>query len=83
MERNEVLEVFRNAAVELLEVEADAVVEQASFQDDLDVDSLDLVEFVMELEDRFGTRIPESDLEGVRTVGDAIDRIMPTLGELV
>ena len=47
-----------------------------AFKDDLDADSLDLVELVMELEDRFDITIPEEDLEDVRTVGDALDLIL-------
>ena len=59
MERAEVLQVLRERAVELLEVEAEAVQEDKSFVDDLQVDSLSLVEFTMELEDVFGVELPE------------------------
>jgi acyl carrier protein len=76
MEREEALVVIREAAVEVLSVEPDAVLESASFKDDLDADSLDLVELVMELEERFDVSIPEEELEGVNTVGQAVDLVL-------
>ena len=57
-------------------VTADQVTEQASFADDLDADSLDLVELVMPLEDTLDVTIDEDDLGEVRTVGDAVDLIL-------
>jgi acyl carrier protein len=66
---------FRNCAVEVLSVDADKVVPEAKFGDDLDADSLDLVELVMALEEEFGIEVPEEDLEGVETVGQAYDLI--------
>ena len=62
---------FRKCAVDVLSVDADKVVPEASFGDDLEADSLDLVELVMALEEEFGIEVPESDLEGVDTVGKA------------
>ena len=76
MERAEVLQVLRDKAVEMLEVEADAVQEDKSFVDDLDVDSLSLVEFTMELEDTLGIELPEEDLVEVKTIGAFLDVIM-------
>lgn len=67
----DVLERFTPLAVQVLSVDADKVVPSASFADDLDADSLDLVEFVMALEEEFGIEVPESDLEGIDTVGKA------------
>lgn len=61
---------FTKCAVEVLSVEASQVTPDASFES-LDADSLDLVEFVMALEEEFGIEVPESDLEGVDTVGKA------------
>jgi acyl carrier protein len=51
------------------------IVEPASFQDDLNADSLDLVELIMELEDRFGVKIPNEDAEKLLTVGQAVDYV--------
>jgi acyl carrier protein len=62
---------FTKCAVEVLSVDASKITLEASFGDDLDADSLDLVELVMALEEEFGIEVPESDLEGVDTVGKA------------
>lgn len=77
MERNQVLATLREAAVDILGVGPEAVVETASFKDDLDADSLDLVELVMALEERLDISVPEEDLENVKTVGDALDVVTP------
>jgi acyl carrier protein len=71
---------FRNCAVEVLSVDADKVVPDAKFGDDLDADSLDLVELVMALEEEFGIEVPEEDLEGIETVGQAYDLVVGKLG---
>ena len=76
MERDEVLSALREVAVEVLSVEPDQVVEDARFKEDLDADSLDLVELVMGLEERFDISVPEEDLENVGTVGQAVDLVM-------
>jgi len=76
MERDVALAAIREVAVEVLSVESDAVVEDARFKEDLDADSLDLVELVMGLEERFDVTIPEEDLEGVATVGQAVDLVL-------
>ena len=76
MERDEVLAALREVAVEVLSVEPDAVVEDARFKEDLDADSLDLVELVMGLEERFDIEVPEDDLEGVTTIGQAVDLVL-------
>jgi acyl carrier protein len=76
MDRATALEALVKAAVDVLSVTADQVTEQASFADDLDADSLDLVELVMQLEDSLDVTIDEDDLGDVRTVGDAVDLIV-------
>lgn len=76
IDREQALTVIREVAVEVLSVDADAVVEQARFKEDLDADSLDLVELVMGLEERFDISVPEDDLEGVTTVGQAVDLVL-------
>jgi acyl carrier protein len=70
---------LRDVAVEVLGVEADAVVEGASFKDDLEADSLDLVELVMALEERLDIAVPEEDLEDIGTVGDALTMLLSKL----
>ncbi|MFO7280024.1 MAG: acyl carrier protein [Thermoanaerobacterales bacterium] len=76
MDRAAALEALTKAAVEVLSVEADQVTEDASFADDLEADSLDLVELVMQLEDALDITIDEDDLGDVKTVGDAVDLIV-------
>jgi acyl carrier protein len=72
-------EKFRNCAVEVLQVPAEKVVPEASFANDLDADSLDLVEFVMALEEAFNITVEESELDGVETVGQAYDIVVAKL----
>jgi acyl carrier protein len=66
-------ERFQKCAVEVLSVEATQVTKEASFADDLDADSLDLVELVMALEEEFDVTVEEEELEGIDTVGAAFD----------
>ncbi len=79
MERDEALEALREVAVEVLSVEPDVVTNEARFKEDLDADSLDLVELVMALEEEFGVEVPEEDLEGIETVGQAYDLVVGKL----
>ena len=51
------------------------ITENLNFQEDLDADSIDIVEFVLELEDVFGAEIPDEDAENIHTVGDAVKYI--------
>ena len=76
MDRQEVLAGLADVVVELLGVSADQVTEDARFDEDLDVDSLGLVEFVMAVEDRFEIKVPEEKLEGISTVGQAADLVL-------
>ncbi len=69
---NENFERFRKCAVEVLQVDADKIVPEASFADDLDADSLDLVELVMGLEEEFDITVEEDELEGIGTVAEAV-----------
>lgn len=70
---------FVKCAVEVLSVEESAVVPEANFGDDLDADSLDLVELVMALEEEFNVEVPEEELEGVETVQQAYDIVTKKL----
>ncbi|MEE3252142.1 MAG: acyl carrier protein [Actinomycetota bacterium] len=64
-------ERFTKCAVEVLSVAASQITLEARFGDDLDADSLDLVELVMALEEEFDVTIEESELEGIETVAGA------------
>ena len=80
MERAEALSTLKDVAAEVLSVDPDQVTETARFKEDLDADSLDLVELVMGLEERFDIEVPEDDLEGVTTVGQAVDLVLTKVG---
>ena len=81
MERSEALDAIREVAVEVLSVEPDQVTEEARFKEDLEADSLDLVELVMGLEERFDIEVPEEDLEGVASVGQAVTLVLGKVSE--
>ena len=72
---DENFERFRKCAVEVLSVDAGQVTREASFADDLNADSLDLVELIMALEEEFGVTVEEEELEGITTIGSAYDLI--------
>jgi acyl carrier protein len=71
MDNEAAFDKFRSCAVEVLHVEPEKVTPDARFGDDLDADSLDLVELVMALEEAFDITVEESELEGVETVEQA------------
>ena len=79
MERSDALATIQDVAAEVLSVEPARVTETARFKEDLDADSLDLVELVMALEEEFDVEVPEEELEGVETVGQAYDLVVAKL----
>ncbi len=66
---------------EQLSVEKSEIARETSFVNDLNADSLDTVELVMELEDEFDLTIPDEDAEKLKTVGEAIEYIQKHLAE--
>ena len=72
---SDVLERAKKNVDDNLDVDADKVVESASFIDDLGADSLDLVELVMAFEEEFNIEIPDDVQESIRSVGDAVTHI--------
>ncbi len=76
---DEQFERFKKCAVEVLSVDASKVTMEASFADDLDADSLDLVELVMALEEEFDVTVEEDELEGISTAGQAFTLVTSKL----
>lgn len=72
-------EKFKACAVEVLQVPADKVTMEARFAEDLDADSLDLVELVMALEEAFDVTVEENELEDIVTAGQAFELITSKL----
>ena len=80
MDRAEVTAKMTDLLVEELGLERDNIKEEATFEEDLEVDSLGVVELLMALEDTFGVAIPDEEAESIGTVGQAIDVVMEKLG---
>jgi acyl carrier protein len=76
MTKDEVLTLVREHLAEELEVDAAKISEGTRFKEDLDADSLDLYELVMELEDRYGVAVSEQQATKIKTVGDAVDFVL-------
>lgn len=76
MSRGEVMAKAREHLAAELEVDAAEIDEATRFREDLDADSLDLYELVMELEDTYGIRVPEEEAARIETVGQAVDFVV-------
>jgi acyl carrier protein len=72
MSKEDVLTLVREHLAEELEVDAARIGEDTRFKEDLDADSLDLYELVMELEDNYGISVSEEQAATIKTVGDAV-----------
>jgi acyl carrier protein len=84
MDRQAVFELIRDRLADILEIDPSAITEGASFTDDLDADSLALIELVEALEEELGERsvgfrIDDEDLEDLKTVRDAVDYVVAKL----
>lgn len=75
MDRTEIESKLTDLLVDELGIERDAITDDAKFEEDLDVDSLGVVELLMALEDNFGVKIPDEEAEQITTVGEAVDLV--------
>ncbi|MCH9055672.1 acyl carrier protein [Parathermosynechococcus lividus] len=75
MTDSEILEKVKTIVADQLSVDAEKVVPEASFADDLNADSLDSVELIMALEEAFNIEIPDEEAEKLKTVQDVLDFI--------
>jgi acyl carrier protein len=80
MDRNAVSERLTGVLVSELGLDAEKINDGANFEEDLDVDSLGVVELLMALEDEFDVKIPDEEAESIVTVGQAIDMVQGKLG---
>jgi acyl carrier protein len=76
LDRDEVMAKVREHLATELEVDEAKINDQTRFRDDLDADSLDLYELVMELEDNYGIRVSEEQAARIKTVEDAVDFVV-------
>jgi acyl carrier protein len=75
MERSAIESKMKELLVEELGLDADKITMSATFEEDLEVDSLGVVELLMALEDNFGVQIPDEEAESLVTVGEAVDLV--------
>ncbi len=75
MDREEILTKIQEITADRLGVDETDVTSDASFREDLEADSLDLVELIMELEEQFGMEIPDEEAEKITTVEEAVDYV--------
>jgi len=79
MERSQIQAKMTELLVGELGLDGDKINDRASFDEDLEVDSLGVVELLMALEDEFGVKIPDEEAENIGTVGEAIDMVATKL----
>jgi acyl carrier protein len=79
LDREQVMAKVREHLSAELEVEPERIADTTRFRDDLDADSLDLYELVMELEDTYGVSVSEEEASRIETVGDAVDFVLARL----
>jgi acyl carrier protein len=76
MDQNEIYEKVKGIIVDLLGVDESKITMEARFREDLEADSLDLVELIMKFEDEFGGEISDKEAQDIKTVGQAVDYLL-------
>ncbi len=79
MDRSQVQSKMRDLLVEELGLDPSKITDEATFEEDLEVDSLGVVELLMALEDEFGVKIPDEEAEDITSVGQAVDMVLDKL----
>ena len=72
MTEEEIFNKIKTLIADNFNVDQDKITENTNFTNDLDADSIDLIEFILQLEDEFGSEIPDDEAEKIKTVGDAV-----------
>lgn len=72
MSEEEIFNKIKSLIADNFEIDENKITKDTNFTADLDADSIDLVEFILQLEDEFGSEIPDEDAEKIKTVGDAV-----------
>ncbi|KJY55099.1 Acyl carrier protein [Lactobacillus kullabergensis] len=75
MGKEEIFTKIRDILADNFEVDKEKITDETNFTSDLDADSIDLVEFILQLEDEFGAEISDEDAEKLKTVGDAVNYV--------
>ncbi|MBI1699847.1 acyl carrier protein [Lactobacillus crispatus] len=75
MSEEEIFNKIKDMIADNFDVDKDKITEDTNFMNDLDADSIDLVEFILQLEDEFGAEIPDDEAEKIKTIGDAVSYI--------
>lgn len=75
MTEEEIFTKIRDILADNFEVDKDKITKETNFTSDLEADSIDLVEFILQLEDEFGAEISDEDAEEIKTVGDAVNYV--------
>ena len=73
MSRDEIFELIKEFLLDALPLTDERITLDARFQEDLEADSLDLVELIMTMEEKFGIKITDEEAAEIKTVGDAVD----------
>lgn len=80
MDKEQVASKLEDLLVDELGIDRDKISPEARFEEDLEIDSLGVVELLMALEDNFGVKIPDEEAEKIGNVGQAVDLVVQKLG---